>query len=177
MRRPDQGFRGGSLLAPIAEVPAGWVQKTPPKLGSQHKRVWCDSETTGLDFISDTAVGWSFYLEDGQKFYLPKDLAIPWINAELRDKDLVWINAKYDCHIALNTGISFEKLGNRLHDVAFQAALLRATALRFDLEPAAARRTRSPKLIRREGSKEPSLTCRVGPSRRTPSKTPRTCAT
>ena len=129
MRRPDQGFRGGSLLAPIAEVPAGWVQKTPPKLGSQHKRVWCDSETTGLDFISDTAVGWSFYLEDGQKFYLPKDLAIPWINAELRDKDLVWINAKYDCHIALNTGISFGEAWESTSRRGVPGGLTRRTAL------------------------------------------------
>lgn len=132
MKRPNPGFRGGSLLAPIAPVAADWVQKVPPQLDSKYQWIWCDTETTGLDVVTDKAVGWSFYLEDGQKFYLPKDIAIPWINSELRGKDLVWLNAKYDCHIALNTGVNFEKLGNKFHDVSFQAALLDERRKRFN---------------------------------------------
>lgn len=101
---------------------------------SQHKRVWLDTEGTGLDARDDKPIGASLALTTGQTYYLPwghrgggnldERLVKRWAERELRDKDLVFLNAKHDNHQVYNWGVDLEKQGNRLHDVSFKAALL-----------------------------------------------------
>lgn len=94
-----------------------------------------DSECTGVNPFKDRPVGFSIaYRTDSlNAMYLPfghawgnldPDMVMRWAKTELRGKDLVFANAKYDIAICRRVGLDFEAIGVRPHDVAFKDALL-----------------------------------------------------
>jgi DNA polymerase-1 len=92
-----------------------------------------DTETTSKDPLKARVIGVSCCLEDSTKFYEPDVEKFKRWMVELRGRDLVFLNAKYDVHCLLNSGINLEELGCRVHDVAFPAALLDERRQRFNL--------------------------------------------
>jgi DNA polymerase-1 len=94
-----------------------------------------DSECTGVNPFKDRPVGFSIaYRTDAlHSMYLPfghasgnldPEMVMRWAKAELRGKDLVFANAKYDIAICRRVGLDLESIGVRPHDVAFKDALL-----------------------------------------------------
>jgi DNA polymerase I len=134
-----------SMFAPIlTDAESKW---RPPEVLPQldaHQWIWADTESTGLDLQRDRAIGYSYYLADGTRGYVPKghsgggnldgNLVDRWLKKEWAGKDIVLLNAKHDYRMAKNDGIDFEALGCRIHDVSFQAALLDETRHRFNLD-------------------------------------------
>lgn len=133
------------MFARFAERSDGvkWTAPSLPDL-SKYKWLWADSEATSKNPFTARPVGYSFYTEDGNKWYLPfghagggnldERLVKRWFEREIRDKDISWLNAKYDTHVTHNWGIDLEALGNRCHDVSYQAALLDEYRRKFNLE-------------------------------------------
>lgn len=115
-----------SEWAPPAELPSL----------SGVKRLSLDTETNGRNSFNNTAVGISLAYRDNhdvRRYYLPfghsegnldRETVLRWARTELRDKDVVFANAKFDIHMLRNTGVDLEAIGVRPHDVAFSAALL-----------------------------------------------------
>jgi DNA polymerase I-like protein with 3'-5' exonuclease and polymerase domains len=106
--------------------------ETLPELG-RYKKIWLDNETTGKNVYHDTPVGTAIATVD-KVFYLPhshagggnldRGLVKRWMERELRDKDIVGLGMKFDHHTTKNWGVDLEAQGNRLHDIAYKAALL-----------------------------------------------------
>jgi DNA polymerase-1 len=101
---------------------------------SPYSRLGFDTETDGINPHKSQPIGISICTPDYKKYYIPfghkgggnldKNLVRRWVQRELRGKDLVGLNVKFDNHMMLNWDVSLEKQGNRLHDVAFKAALI-----------------------------------------------------
>jgi len=95
-----------------------------------------DTETTVEPRLEDRKlVGFSYYLPDRRKGYVPMrhpgggnypiEVAIRWLNTELRGKQLIVANAKHEVHTLLNTGfVNPETLSVSWRDVFHQAGLL-----------------------------------------------------
>ncbi|KKN13156.1 hypothetical protein LCGC14_1009250 [marine sediment metagenome] len=126
------------LLFNVGENRSQGTWKPPeslPELG-RYKRIYLDSETTGLDFFgSDRPVGIAIALEETkEKYYLPwghlgggnldEGLVKRWAKTELRDKHIVSANAKFENHMLLKWGIDLEAQGCQLHEIQHPAALL-----------------------------------------------------
>lgn len=116
------------------ESPGEFTLPELPDLSSI-KRLSLDSETDGVNCFKSKPVGLSItYRTDKlNKLYLPfghsvgnldKDLVLNWCNTELRDKEIVFANAKFDIHMLYNLGVDLEKLNVKPSDIAFNGALL-----------------------------------------------------
>jgi DNA polymerase I-like protein with 3'-5' exonuclease and polymerase domains len=122
--------------APVAPRPGQW---TPPReLPSLAgvRRVALDTEGTGLHPFRDRVVGVSLaYRQDSgiRSLYAPwahpsgnmdGETVRRWLLTELRDKEVVFANAKFDLHMLRTSGINLERIGVKAADVAFADALL-----------------------------------------------------
>ena len=132
-----------SMFAPIlTQEESKWRPPESLPCLDGHQWVWADVESTGLG-PNDRAVGYSWCLADGSRGYAPhghlgggnldRGLVHRWVTKEWAGKDVVFINAKGDHKFIKNDGIDLEALGCRIHDVAFQAALLDERRMRFNL--------------------------------------------
>jgi DNA polymerase-1 len=95
-----------------------------------------DTETTGKNVFRDVVVGASvaWRTNEGlQAVYVPwghaegnidAERARQWLREAVRDRDVVFANAKFDIHCLKNSGVDVEAEGCRPHDVAFADALL-----------------------------------------------------
>lgn len=117
--------------------PAGeWAPPSQLPNFSQVKKLWCDTESDGLDPRRNKAIGQSYTTDDGFKVYLPtghrgggnldENMVRRWAQSDegLRGKTLVFLNAKHDYYMHYNFGVDLEALGCELQDVSFKAALL-----------------------------------------------------
>jgi DNA polymerase-1 len=91
-----------------------------------YKEIAIDTETTGLDLMRDTVLYWSvsWERESGELFRacLRADLLRHFKKIFLeRDRDWIFCNAKFDVHMAKNTGIDID--GN-YQDISVMHALL-----------------------------------------------------
>jgi DNA polymerase-1 len=102
-----------------------WI---PPDLSELKlpQTIALDTETTGLNVIdTDSPIGLSVAGEGIKPTYIPIDTnALAWCNAQLKGKEILMFNAKFDTHVMRRAGVDFESLGCRVRDVAFAAALL-----------------------------------------------------
>lgn len=115
-----------------------------PELSAYDRLAW-DTETTGLDVLHDKPVGTSLRTPDGKRWYLPwghrgggnldEGLCKRWTQRELRGKELIGANVKFDHHMFLNWGVDLEAQGCKFRDVQYQAALLddHRRSVRLDL--------------------------------------------
>lgn len=101
-------------------------------------RIAVDTETDGKNpFVQNSVIGISLAWRDSdntlQRFYAPirhadgnmdASLVKRWLSYILRDKSLVFCNAKYDIAMLRNTEVDIEALGAQPSDVAFSAALI-----------------------------------------------------
>jgi DNA polymerase-1 len=102
-----------------------------------------DTETTSKDPHSAKVVGLAICTPDLKRYYLPfghrgggnldENTILRWAKANLAERHLSILNAKYDVHVSYRWGLDFEQLGTKVHDPAFKAALLDESRRRFNL--------------------------------------------
>lgn len=113
------------------ETPA--EPQAPPDL-SAFRRVFFDTETTGLDWVrGDRPVGLAVRA-GGLSHYLPfahrgggnldTGLVKRWAQRELRGKQLVGFNTSFDTHMLRVWGVDLRTQGNTFHDVSHDGCLL-----------------------------------------------------
>ena len=118
-----------------------------PKLRKAEMLVY-DTETTGLDFMTDKIVGLSFSMKEGEAYYIPLNAKSlngnrkevleklrPLLEAEQPPK--AGHNMKYDMHLLLQDGI---ELGGAAHDTMIASHLIEPAERRHDLDSVALRR-------------------------------------
>lgn len=112
-----------------------WTPSMPPPL--------CEGEAVGIDFeyrgdrsaikakpfalavySHDRDQGW--YLPWGHEGggNLPFEQVKTWVESEVRNRDVSGLNTKAEVHCLRHMGIDVDRMNNRWHDVAFNAALL-----------------------------------------------------
>lgn len=106
---------------------------------SRYKKIVIDTETTGLNvWAGDRTIGIVIGLchYDGtiESMYFPYGHAsgpmfqrqdvIQWLDAELRDKDLIFHHVNFDALMLYADGLDIRKHGNRIFDTQFAAALI-----------------------------------------------------
>lgn len=123
----------------------GWRPSAPPSLAryTSEDPIFLDTETTGLDWRrADKIIAIAIRTPDGKAHYLPfghaggnlDETAVKaWALSELRDKHLVFLNARFDIHMFRKWGVDLEAQGNIITDVAHQAALLDDNRRTFNL--------------------------------------------
>lgn len=125
----------------------GQTWKAPevlPHLDDRFKRIGFDTETDGVDWRGRSrVVGYAIALEDRRKYYLPvghigggnldRGYVSNWLRRELRGKELVTCEGKFDIQITRKEGVDLEAQGNTIREIQYGAALLTDVRTSFQL--------------------------------------------
>lgn len=143
--RPVGNHEIGNLYTHVGED-TGWrPPEELPVLDARFKKVGYDLETDGTDvFGRSQPIGASIALEDGRRYYLPfghrgggnldRNFVTRWLQRELRDKDVVTAEGKFEIHMSRKLGVDLEAQGCRIREVQFKAALLDDQRRSFKLD-------------------------------------------
>lgn len=133
----------------LPEAPSwcdAWRPEAPTPIPSDVRDVYLDFETTGIRWDKNDQPGGVAVLHAGQpdgKYYpwahrqgpnLDRSQVLDYLRTELRGKNVVNLNTRFEVHMSKNAGCDLEAAGATVSDVAHYAALLDDHRRSFSLE-------------------------------------------